>query len=265
MIEPAQDEEVRRQLAAALEGCRTALAGEQYADAVRAAQNGLALDESDATLGECKRSAEDAIRVAGAFEEAKQLFAQGKLEDAYEMFAGLPIGYREKPELKQASQRVALARLSEARSQLRSNPREARRLASMVLEMPGLTATMVQDAQRLEASAERAIAATPEPAPTSDPAPARAPREASNSTGKDEDNSPARVARGCLARGDQRCAVRALEGHAESAQELALLIETYRALGETKKAVKHMESFVTRYPTARQAPQYRQFVAKHDQ
>ena len=58
--------------------------------------------------------------------------------------------------------------------------------------------------------------------------------------------------------------VKALEGHAETAQELALLIETYRALGDTKKAVKHMETFVARFPTARQAPQYKQFIVKHE-
>ncbi len=41
-------------------------------------------------------------------------------------------------------------------------------------------------------------------------------------------------------------------GPRRKSQELALLIETYRALGETKKAVRHMENFVARYPTARQ-------------
>lgn len=263
---PAQDEEVRRQLGAALEGCRTALAAEQFADAVRAAQNGLALDETDATLLDCKRSAEDATRAAASFEQGKVAMAQGKLEDAYFLFAGLPESYRDRAEIKQATQRVALARLTEARKQLRSNPSEAKRLASSVLEMPGLTATMVQDAQRLEASADKAGASEATVAPQA-PAPSRPARDpsAAPTAAKDDEDSPAKVARGCLARGDQRCAVRALEGHAESAQELALLIETYRALGETKKAVKHMESFVTRYPTARQAPQYRQFVAKHEQ
>ena len=84
------------------------------------------------------------------------------------------------------------------------------------------------------------------------------------STPTEPEESPAKAARNCLARGDQRCVVKALEGHAENAQELALLIETYRALGDTKKAVKHMETFVARFPTARQAPQYKQFIVKHE-
>jgi len=264
-----QDEEVRRQMSAALEGCRTALAAEQFADAVKAAQNGLALDESDATLGDCKRTAEEAMRAEETFEQGKAAFAAGKLEDAYFLFAGLPDGYQQRPEIIQANQRVAIARLSEARKQLRANPQEAHRIAKSVLEMQGLTTTMLEDAQRLRASAEKAGGDKPANT-TVQPAPGAAPprpvrdTSAAATPGSDEENSPSRVARGCLARGDQRCAVRALEGHAESAQELALLIETYRALGETKKAVKHMESFVTRYPTARQAPQYRQFVAKHE-
>ncbi len=266
---PGPDDEVRRQLSAALEGCRTALASEQFADAVRAAQNGLALDENDPTLSDCKRTAEDAMRAAEAFQQGKAAFAAGKLEDAYFLFAGLPDAYQQRPEITQANQRVAMARLSEARKQLRTNPQETQRIAKSVLDMQGLTTAMLEDAQHLRASAEKAVADKPATMNTPAPSPSQSrPRDTSASSpsppGADDENSPSRVARGCLARGDQRCAVRALEGHAESAQELALLIETYRALGETKKAVKHMESFVTRYPTARQAPQYRQFVAKHE-
>jgi ABC transport system ATP-binding/permease protein len=94
------------------------------------------------------------------------------------------------------------------------------------------------------------------------PAPKQVQKPAAEPTEPEE--SPAKAARSCLARGDQRCVVKVLEGHADNAQELALLIETYRALGDTKKAVRHMETFVSRFPTARQAPQYRQFIVKHE-
>jgi hypothetical protein len=125
--------------------------------------------------------------------------------------------------------------------------------------MHGLAAVVTQEAERLIAlaAAQRASAA-----PSSAPAPK--PAAAKPEPAPDSDESPAKIARACLARGDQRCVVKALEGHADNAVELALLIETYRALGDTKKAVKHMESFVSRFPSARQAPQYRQFIVKHE-
>ena len=124
---------------------------------------------------------------------------------------------------------------------------------------------MQRDARRAGAAAEAAA---------QDNAPRRRPRNASKPTKvvarapkaagpAQPKKSPAELARSCLARGDQRCAVRALEGRASNAQELALLIETYRALGDSSRAVRNMQRFVKRYPNARQAPQYRQFLAKH--
>lgn len=258
------NEEARSQIAAALEGCRTALAAERFADAVKAAENGLALvdGEPDADLQACKRSADEALAAAEAFEAGKTAFAAGRLEAAYERFSSLPEGspYRERPEIKQAAMRLAQARLGDAKRALRTNPAEAQRLARAVLNMKEVTPNVHADAQRMLTLANRAAPAA------ADAARARAQAAAqSEAETAAEGESPAKIARNCLARGDQRCAVRALEGRTENAQELALLIETYRALGETKKAVKHMETFVQRYPSARQAPQYRLFIAKHEQ
>jgi hypothetical protein len=158
------------------------------------------------------------------------------------------------------TRKVAQERLLTARKELKSNPSEAKRLASSVLEMHGLAPVVTQEAERLltmVANTRAAAAAVPAPAPKSS-----APKAAPEPTEPEE--SPAKAARTCLARGDQRCVVKVLEGHADNAQELALLIETYRALGDTKKAVRHMETFVVRFPSARQAPQYRQFIVKHE-
>jgi hypothetical protein len=254
----------RAQLGAALESCRTLLATEHFEEASRAAQAGLVLDATDADLTACRQQADVALRADSAYQQGKKALGENKLEDAYFMFAGIPEGsaYSEKADVRQTMQRVAIGRLSEARQLLKSNSTGARDLATSVLDMYGLTSAMVEDANHILALAARGTAAPSAPraraaAPDTAPAPAATPVS--------EEESPAKLARNCLARGDQRCAVRALEGHAENAQELALLIETYRALGETKKAVRHMESFVELYPTARQAPQYRQFITKHDQ
>lgn len=259
-------------VAAALEGCRTMLAAERYEEALRAAQGGLAAVPRDADLNNCRLQADEAVRAQSAYEQGKKALSENKLDDAYFLFAGIPEGnpYRSKSDVTQTMQRVALGRLSQARKNIKSNPAEARRLAGSVLEMYGLTQLMVDDARHILTVAGRSSGQMAAAAPVQAPRPARptASASAAESRGADsapsEAESPAKAARNCLARGDQRCAVRALEGHAENSQELALLIETYRALGETKKAVRHMENFVARYPTARQTPQYRQFMDKHE-
>jgi len=269
-------------LSQALDQCRENLAGGRLDEANRAADEGLALPGSGDDLAACKRSVSDAQRAASAYEQGKKALSEGKTEDAYFLFAGIPDGspLREKPEVKTATEKVAQDRIGRAKKSLKTAPVDARELASSVLEMQGVSAPLRAEAQRvLDTPAEPAtpptptpvVAATPTPPPpkakpVEAPRPPKEPKEPKAAPAPaPEDDDPAKVARNCLARGDQRCVVKALEGKAESAQELALLIETYRALGETKKAVKHMETFVARYGTARQTPQYRQFIAKHEQ
>jgi ABC transport system ATP-binding/permease protein len=251
-------------LAGALNKCQEALAGGKYAEAALAADEGLALPGSGEELASCKSSANEGMRASSAYEEGSKALAENKLEDAYFLFAGIPDNhaFRERPEVRQVIERVALDRLARARKQLRVAPAEARELASSVLEMQSVAQPVRDEAERILASssAKQEAQGLASAGPT-----AGKPRQPTQAIEDNGDEDAAKVARNCLARGDQRCAVKALEGNAESAQELALLIETYRALGETKKAVKHMETFVTRYATARQTPQYRQFIAKHEQ
>jgi pSer/pThr/pTyr-binding forkhead associated (FHA) protein len=270
-------------LSQALETCREGLAGGRLDEASAAAEEGLALPGrlSGGTdeLAACKRSVNDAQRAKSAYEEGKHALAESKTEDAYFLFAGIPDEHplRNEPEVKATIGKVAQDRITRAKKLLKSAPAEAHDLAGSVLEMQGVAQPLRDEAQRIVDTEPPPVVATPAPtAPTARsvsaapaaPAPATVARPRSAAAAvepKAEDDDPAKVARNCLARGDQRCVVKALEGKAESAQELALLIETYRALGETKKAVKHMETFVARYATARQTPQYRQFIAKHEQ
>ena len=69
------------------------------------------------------------------------------------------------------------------------------------------------------------------------------------------------AARECLRRGDQACAVRALEGHATTPTSLALLIETYRATGDAAKARAQMQAFVARYPADPRAKVYERLLS----
>ncbi|MDB4975685.1 MAG: hypothetical protein JWN48_4026, partial [Myxococcaceae bacterium] len=272
-------------LSQALDVCREGLAGGRYDEANRAADEGLALPGSGEDLQACKRSATDAQRATSAYDEGKKALAEDKTEDAYFLFAGIPDEHplRQRPEVKATTDKVAADRLARAKKELRTAPLDARDLASSVLEMQGVSDTLRQQAQALlddkgqptpapSATPAATVAVTPaaavppaKPRPVAAAAPVEPKQPHESKEAKPEDDDPAKVARNCLARGDQRCVVKALEGRAESAQELALLIETYRALGETKKAVKHMETFVAKYGTARQTPQYRQFIAKHEQ
>ncbi|HEX5655953.1 MAG TPA: hypothetical protein VFX59_02110, partial [Polyangiales bacterium] len=240
--------------------CKQGLDNGQYAEALRAADQALAMAGSGDEFEDCKREVNDAMRARSAYEQGVKALAENKLEDAYFLFAGIPDDhdFRSKPEVRSTIERVAQERLVKARKLLRSDPRQTRELASSVLDMQDAPKPARDEAAQLLALASAPVAmAEPNTAPTP-----KAPKAVVVQTASDDD--PAKTARNCLARGDQRCVVRALEGKAENAQELALLIETYRALGETKKAVKHMETFVARYASARQTPQYRQFIAKHE-
>jgi hypothetical protein len=254
---PADDAEAVEALA----NCRAALASQRFTEAVQIAERASGLPGAGDELATCGRDGSEAVRIDAAYEQGTRALAENKLEDAYFLFAGIPDAhpYRERPEVKQTSERVARERLARAKRELRTAPVPARELLSSVLEMHDLPPALREEAERLLGAGARgpqALAAGDAGAVKPRPALAAARAEAED---------PAKTARNCLARGDQRCAVRALEGKASNAQELALLIETYRALGETKKAVKHMETFVTRFSTARQTPQYRQFIAKHEQ
>jgi len=59
------------------------------------------------------------------------------------------------------------------------------------------------------------------------------------------------------------CVIRAYEGKARTARELALLIETYRSVRNTVKSLEHMEEFVRRFPGHPRASQYRQILTRY--
>ena len=68
------------------------------------------------------------------------------------------------------------------------------------------------------------------------------------------------IANACLGRGDNECVIRALDGNASSPQELGLLIETYRAIGDTQKAQKNMANYLKRFPSAPRSDAYRRML-----
>jgi len=71
-----------------------------------------------------------------------------------------------------------------------------------------------------------------------------------------ESEARMRVAWGCFTQDDFACVVRTLEGHANTATELGLLIETYRFIGDVGSARRHMQRYVELFPSARRADAY---------
>jgi hypothetical protein len=77
--------------------------------------------------------------------------------------------------------------------------------------------------------------------------------------------APIELATACVARGDNACVIRVLEGRARSERELQLLIETYRSIGDNEAAHKKMADYVRRYPSATRAGTYRKILERKKQ
>jgi hypothetical protein len=74
--------------------------------------------------------------------------------------------------------------------------------------------------------------------------------------------SPLQAAQACLARGDNACAVDALQGKARTAREIELLVETHRAMGNQPKAWDAMRTYLERFPDEKRAEGYRRTLGQ---
>jgi hypothetical protein len=92
---------------------------------------------------------------------------------------------------------------------------------------------------------------------TREPVAAPVPKPGAKPPEKGPSATPMQAAMTCLTTGDNACAIKALEGKTRSAQELELLIETYRTLGNSAKAERWMQTYVDKYPSERRANTYR--------
>lgn len=73
--------------------------------------------------------------------------------------------------------------------------------------------------------------------------------------------SPEDRARECSMRGDNQCVISALEGgRARTPTALSMLIEAYRARGQSQRAMGHMRTFVQRYRSHPRAQHYQQIL-----
>jgi len=115
------------------------------------------------------------------------------------------------------------------------------------------------------AAAAAAPVPAPVPPPESKPAPAPSepkPESAAKPKPTTSKQTPLQTATACLSTGDNACVVAALEGKAKTAQELELLIETFRVMGNAEKAEKYMQVYVKKYPSERRSPGYRRVLER---
>lgn len=242
-----------------LGSCKAALSGGRFAESMAHAQQALKLRPASSEAASCHTQARAQHEQEQAFVRAKAAYEGGDLAAAQHelelLMPGTPLAARH--DVIALVQNVGEARVAEAEMLVPRDHAKAVELAQGSLRMPMLTAPHRARAEVVTSTPEPAAAAAPARSPRTKekererPATAAAARPASN------EKPPIEVASACLARGDNACVVRALQGKAQSAQELGLLIETYRAMGNTAQAHKNMAIYVQRFPTARRAETYR--------
>jgi pSer/pThr/pTyr-binding forkhead associated (FHA) protein len=255
-----------------LRSCQDANHGGRFAEAVAHANAALKLRADAADALACQQAArvnheQEQIFVRGkAALEAKDL--EGALKELSSLSADSVV--RQRPEVAEAIDKVAEQRVAQAEKLARRQPEQAAERAQQVLALAPPSETIRARASALLARPTETAAPSARPARAE---PAAAPSATATAKRPSEprpkpaasDKSAMDTASACLERGDNPCVIRALNGRAQTAQELGLLIETYRAMGETPQAYRNMQTYVQRYPTARRAEAYRQMLERRSE
>ncbi|MFK7985304.1 MAG: FHA domain-containing protein [Sandaracinaceae bacterium] len=274
---------------AALTACETALDGGDVATALTHALTALEVRPNDQAALQCQARAQAAQTQEATFRRGVAHLDRGELEEAYFEFDNLPADspLRQRGEVRQAVRSYGSFKLQAGNAALDDDPAEALRLAEFVLAMHGLTpeqqaqaGVLQRDAQARGATEAPPEVAAPTPvAPRSPqggrrgrrgqprtnptpPTPEPDPPETSVRTPRPPPTDNSDEVRACVMRGDNACVVRLLEGHARNAQELAYLIEAYRARSQQTQAIRHMRTYVQRYPGTSRTNNYRQILAR---
>jgi hypothetical protein len=264
--------------AQALPACQAALAAGRYAEAIVHAEAALRERPGDAAATACKTSGVGLQQQEQTYNTGLAQFARGELETAYFTVDGLPTGsiFRARPQFANIVQGYARMQLEAAHTMLDSDPTEAHRISQFVLNMQGISTQQRTQASAYERQARANTAhhptetvvrhATNEPHPTKvrptpTPTPEPPPQHETNDNGPDDLDAQTRA---CAMRGDNPCIIRLLEGRAHTQNQIAQLIEAYRARGQTSQAVRHMRTFVQRFPSTPRARSYQQILARQE-
>lgn len=242
-----------------LADCRSALQAGRFVEAIAHANEALATRPAASDAERCRTDAQRGAEDEQAFVRGKAALDRHDVDGAYREFSALApdSAFRGRPELGQALEALGASRVAAARAALPRSPGEAARIAASVLDVPDMPESQREQARQVLARAQAAEAAK-----------AGSSRASSSRSGDGEarggsgGKSAMDTASACLAAGDNECVVRALKGHAKTAQELGLLIETYRAMGQVDEAQKQMTIYVKRFPSARRAEAYQKMLGR---
>ncbi|MDH5492615.1 MAG: FHA domain-containing protein [Myxococcales bacterium] len=245
--------------------CRAAIEAGDYEEALAAAGRAETHVAGHAAAATCREDATATQLEAGIFERGRAALASGEIDEAFFSFGELPTesSFLGRPEVAQASEQYAASHLELARQALADDPVEAIRQADSVLATPGIGRDVQREARRIRTQAGRR-------GPVASNGAMAGMRSGMMREPSSMDAPPPPTvdaldqARACLRQGNNQCVVQALEGgRARNAQALSLLIETYRTMGNTRAAVRHMSTFVRRYPSDRRAARYQAFLQQH--
>lgn len=254
-------ERTAEELREALAGCRRAVSGARWDEAVQLADRALAIDGQSADVHACRAEAAAGADGQGKFDRGKTALTAGRIDEAYFAFAELaedsPL--RTRPEIAQARQLYVSRHLAAARAAVATDPATSAREARFVLAVMDLAEADRLEAERLAggtveapppSAPDAAVAQAPEPTP--EPAPTPAP-----ATGADAGISPIEQARACQREGNHRCVIDTLEGRVASAPALVLLVSAYSQIGDRASARRAATAFVDRFPNDPRAERYR--------
>ena len=269
----------------ALAACETAMAQLDITTAVAQADAALSERPGDAAATACRARATALQPDARVFQAGLAHLAQGDYQAAYFDFENLgdDSPFRSRPQVVQAVQGFATQQNNAASAVLAGSPSEALRLAEFVLNMQGITPTQRATASAIQRAAQAGGAQANTPVAVNEPRTTprdrdrtRPPRRSPDS-GREEaappppDPAPTRnegpnvdaEARQCTMSGDNACVIRLLDGRARTESQLAMLIEAYRARGQTQQALRHMRTYVSRFGSTSRARGYQQILARH--
>lgn len=269
--DPIDAKEAKAMAREAKAKCKKALRAGDWEEALSQARFALRMNGQDKAARDCLLAAREGIGDSESLAEAQRELAADRVESAYALLTALPkkSPLRKTPEFAEVRSRYVAAHQAYGARALRLGQADkAKREASLILGISGLTGAERAAAKELQSQARRAASQSPSKPAADEPSSGTSSAAKSTADTKPE-TKPAQSAdalqqaRQCLARGDNACVIRLLEdGGARNASALALLIETYRATGNQAAARRHMRGFVTKYPSNSRTERYSEMLGE---
>jgi len=243
--------------------CQRHLDDGQLLPAFEAATRALTLRPDGSDAEACKASAQAGMDEQQIFDRALRLRDDGQLDEAWLSLTSLREGspYRSRSEFGSIRNALIRQHMQQGRDSLRRDAEQTLTHVNAVLGIEGISARQQRAAEQLQAQAE---GGGRRPTTGSRPTTGRNPRGQPQQQQQQQQQQPPTPTppRRCNPADSNysRCIIDTLEGRARSAGEMAQLIEAYRGTGNMAAALRHMQTFVRRFPGHPRANAYRQIL-----